>query len=229
MSTVSMNKTTDRRAFTLIELLVVIGIMAVLIAVAVPNLSGLTKGAGLNTAINELRATLSLARQWAITHNEMTYVVFPSVNVPEASGAPMGYNTFADEYKDRVRHALRAYSVYTESDGYIRDWNTLPEGLFFEPTGGDANIFENEEVSGKIQYPVYTGPSGSERDIIAIGFTPQGTGSFGTFSRIYLTEGNMIVDPETGEIIQEFEKTANYSKPIKISHFTGTATVMPDE
>lgn len=60
-------------AFTLVELLVVMVVIVTLMAVAVPAFIGIGRGAGMRTAVNNVRSTLSLARQWAITHRENVY------------------------------------------------------------------------------------------------------------------------------------------------------------
>jgi len=59
-----------KKAFTLIELLVVMVIAAVIMAVAIPSFLGMGRGAGMRTAVNNVRSTASLARQWSITHRE---------------------------------------------------------------------------------------------------------------------------------------------------------------
>ena len=64
------------KAFTLIELLVVMVIAAVIMAVAVPSFIGMGRGAGMRTAVNNVRSTAALSRQWAITHREqITFIV----------------------------------------------------------------------------------------------------------------------------------------------------------
>ena len=111
-----------RRGFTLIELLVVIGIMAALLVAAGPMWNGLTRSSGVKGATMQLRTVLSLARQWAITHRQKTYVIFPTTD------SNMQY---------------RAYTVYAITDPttgageYVREWEMLPQGVRFSPDGVD--------------------------------------------------------------------------------------------
>ncbi|MCX6991800.1 MAG: prepilin-type N-terminal cleavage/methylation domain-containing protein [Kiritimatiellaeota bacterium] len=66
-------------AFTLIELLVVMVIAAVIMAVSLPSFLSLGRGAGMRTAVNNVRSTMALSRQWAITHREeITFVASPT-------------------------------------------------------------------------------------------------------------------------------------------------------
>ena len=62
-------------AFTLIELLVVMVIAVVIMAVSLPSFLSMGRGAGMRTAVNNVRSTVALSRQWAITHREeITFV-----------------------------------------------------------------------------------------------------------------------------------------------------------
>ena len=56
--------------FTLIELLVVIVLMGVIIGISAPAFVGMGRGAGMRGAVRGVCSTLSLLRQWAITHRE---------------------------------------------------------------------------------------------------------------------------------------------------------------
>lgn len=69
------------RAFTLIELLVVMVIAAVIMAVSLPSFISMGRGAGMRTAVNNVRSTLALSRQWAITHREQITFVASSTGL----------------------------------------------------------------------------------------------------------------------------------------------------
>ena len=76
-------------AFTLIELLVVMVIAVVIMAVSLPSFISMGRGAGMRTAVNNIRSTVALSRQWAITHREQitfvassTGLVWTTNNVP---------------------------------------------------------------------------------------------------------------------------------------------------
>src|SRR6056297_1154101 len=71
------------RGFTLIELLVTMGIMAVVITLTIPAFTGLGRGTKMNSALSGLKNTFSLARQWAISHRDTVYVLFPTEGTTE--------------------------------------------------------------------------------------------------------------------------------------------------
>jgi prepilin-type N-terminal cleavage/methylation domain-containing protein len=101
------------RGFTLIELLVVMGIMALMIGLAIPAIVGMSKSSGMQSATMQMRGALNLARQWAITRRDTTYVLFSTTT--DFGGKP-----------------YRSYNVYSLKEGWLRDWMTLPAGLAFE-------------------------------------------------------------------------------------------------
>jgi len=98
--------------FTLAELLAVIIIMALMMAVAVPGLRGLTKSAGLRGATLQVKSALDQARQHAISFRQDTGVLFPA---------------WANDSKSVDSKAYRAIAVY--STNYLTDWQFLPAGI----------------------------------------------------------------------------------------------------
>ncbi|MBU4274132.1 MAG: prepilin-type N-terminal cleavage/methylation domain-containing protein [Planctomycetes bacterium] len=70
-----------RAAFTLIELLVVMVIAVVIMAVSLPAFLSMGRGAGMRTAVNNVRSTVALSRQWAITHREQITFVASSTGM----------------------------------------------------------------------------------------------------------------------------------------------------
>jgi len=127
----SRRRAGGRRAFTLAELLAVIAIMAIMIAVSVPALSGLARGASLRSATVQLRSALSLARQYAITHHQTVYVLFPTQNNDPIVGG--------DATRTR---GYRAYAICTVSNNiptYLSEWQFLPTGVI---------IMTNSDVYG---------------------------------------------------------------------------------
>jgi prepilin-type N-terminal cleavage/methylation domain-containing protein len=103
--------------FTLIELLVVIGLMALLMAFAIPAFQGMGRASAMNSAVFQLRSSVALARQWAISQRQLTYVIFPDVR--SATGV------IADK-------ASRAYIPWTEEDGALGQWRDLPNGIVID-------------------------------------------------------------------------------------------------
>ena len=68
-------------AFTLVELLVVMVIAVVIMAVSLPSFLSMGRGAGMRTAVNNVRSTVALSRQWAITHREQITFVASSTGL----------------------------------------------------------------------------------------------------------------------------------------------------
>ena len=175
--------------FTLIELLVVIAIMGILIAVTLPSFTGMGRGSKMNAALLQVRTTLSLARQWAITHREETCVVFP-------------------EWANDTNKAYRAFAVYgSGTAGYLSPWNYLPDGVVF-PTPGSGDIYTLGILSNGLP-----GFSGAVR---VLRFEPDGKakwnapfGGGSSFLNIYLTEGwvdaSGAVEPRPNSYTNELE------------------------
>jgi prepilin-type N-terminal cleavage/methylation domain-containing protein len=165
--------------FTLIELLVVIGIMAVMLALAMPAFTGLGRGTSMQTAVAELRTTLALARQYAITHRVYTFVVFPDGDPSLYSGAP-----------GEVVKAFKAYGVCYD-DGTakrcIGEWKFLPPGIVFDnvtlPIASSSGLpsatlnlftYQNFNVIPNVEFPQW----GTYRDLIGMGFRPDGSTAY---------------------------------------------------
>jgi len=123
-----------RQAFTLIELMVTIGLMAAVITLSVTAFRNVGEGTKMDVSLRSLRATTSLARQWAITNREETYVVFIHSS---SSGSRV-----LDDMK------MRAFGVFAQpAEGDIRqvqEWVYLPEGIIFRPTS--LNALETKEL-----------------------------------------------------------------------------------
>lgn len=71
-------QTNGRKAFTLIELLAVMAIMILVAGIGIGGYFGMTRGAAIRSAVLNLKSTLSLARQAALTRGKRTYVLFES-------------------------------------------------------------------------------------------------------------------------------------------------------
>jgi len=73
---VKVNTAAIRAGFTLLELLTVMGIMLLLMGAAFGAFHGFMRGASIRSATMNLRSTLSLARQYAVTRRCKTHVLF---------------------------------------------------------------------------------------------------------------------------------------------------------
>ncbi len=97
----------SRAAFSLIELLTVMGVIGLLMSVAMPALSSMTKGSQMNQALVEVTQSLEQARQYATAQNTYVWVAFN--NVAASQGAD-----------EQVRVAV----LVSKSGGDLNTWGT---------------------------------------------------------------------------------------------------------
>ncbi len=176
-----------RRGFTLAELLTVIAIIAMVLVFTLPSFQGMSRGTAMTAAVAQLKATLSLARQWAITRRQTTHVVFPDLLPGMAADTPKAY---------------RAYAVVAGST-YVKEWTYLPQGVRFDhesiPT---ENVFIRASLRKDLPFPT---DSGAIKSIPCISFSPDGTFAGGaTGCELFLREGWTTVDTNTWSLVEEF-------------------------
>jgi prepilin-type N-terminal cleavage/methylation domain-containing protein len=164
-----------RASFTLTELLVVVAIMGVLMVMTIPAFTGIMKGSKMRSAVAQVRTTLSLARQWAITHREDTYVVF-ATNSPAYFG-PM---------------ALRAFGVCTRS-AYVKEWTYLPEGVFFDRDLMETKCVNVLSGNADTRFTVCFPTAGVDQAVSCVAFRPDGRlkQNGGTRVLVGLSEGTV--------------------------------------
>ncbi len=104
-----------RSGITLLELLVVIVIMAIVMSVSIPAFTSMGRGAGMRGAVAEVRSTLSLSRQWAITKRE-----------------PVTFQCGQDNSTNY--YVVYTYDAITKSNTIIQATNYLEKGLCFHTT-----------------------------------------------------------------------------------------------
>lgn len=155
----------SRRGFTLVELLAVIAIMTILFIVAVPSLETFTRK-GLSTSIAPLTTTLRLARQYAVTHREHVYVVFPDDDDTAYTGSD-------------IDRALRSYAVIASNASgayYVSDWRYLPRGVAFDPNNAiTGSVFRVAAGTSMLPFP---SENSSPQPMPSIHFRPNGRASW---------------------------------------------------
>lgn len=194
--TTSAQSSKRLRGFTLIELLVVVGIIGLLMALVIPAFTGIGRGQTMKSSVAQLRTTAALARQWAITRRENTFILF--------ADHTLNYTSTNNSM------AWRAYAVWGENSGYIREWTHLPVGVVFNPytnrarfysgefnftnlmTLGTAKttnmVIHDEFTAWRVPFPDSNSPT---QWVYALGFTPDGRNANSDYVQysIYVSEG----------------------------------------
>ena len=189
------------------ELLIVMAIMAIILAVGIPAFNQFGKGAAMNSALSNLRSTIAFAKQWAITKRQRTYIVFPD----DATAL------YSNGREREVEKAFKSYSVYTAEEGYLQPWNYLPEGIVFNPdTNKTKNLFQRQDSLESVNFPDDTS---STNQLFCLVFTSNGRLEGAGIDRIsvYLEEGVINVDTNTGTVVTYFFKSsgAKYEMQMK--------------
>ena len=213
-----------KNGFTLVELLAVIAIMAILLIAAVPAFNSF-KQKGIQGPVTQLMSTLRLARQYAVTHRQWVYVVFPD-------------DTEVYNPPGEVSKAFRSYAVLAVTNQwatnymYVSEWKYLPKGVcFYKPNASEdsCNIFHENAISSN-RYPFPSDLSGKDRKMPAVLFKPNGHGygygaSWSDFSVswIIMTEGFIFIDTNAGAVLSStnLSGTDTLEHPIRIYNKTG--------
>ncbi|MBI5388319.1 MAG: prepilin-type N-terminal cleavage/methylation domain-containing protein [Verrucomicrobia bacterium] len=127
------------RAFTLMELMVVIGIIAIVLAIALPNLRGSRESLEIDAASRQLIADISLARGLAINGRTTVAMIFlPSdiLLLDPASFPPPA----ADQLKLLQAGVYSQYALFSfrrtgdqpgrSTARYLTEWKSLPAKTF---------------------------------------------------------------------------------------------------
>lgn len=173
----------NRVGFTLAELMVVVAIIGIMLAIALPALLNITGYSKLDAAANNVHSAAIMARQYAITHKQPTYLIFQ--DAASTKDDALAYRSYAVFTIDT--HA----SPTTEADGeFLMGWDVLPEGVIFDDiTGGSDNLFlvsEGAAWNGAISK--HNTLKINNGTFIVLGFKPNGEVGSNTHW-IYIAEG----------------------------------------
>ena len=99
-------------------------IAVVIMAVSLPSFLSMGRGAGMRTAVNNVRSTVALSRQWAITHREqITFIAMSNLVYQEDSGAWV---------------TNPAYCANNQSGEIVQKGVPLPLDVTFDPPSASA-------------------------------------------------------------------------------------------
>ncbi len=220
-----MTRGHTKDGFTLMELLVVIAIMAVLMGITLPAFNTMGRGSGMRGAVSQLRSTISLSRQWAVTHRAKTYVVFPYV-----TGSPYLNNPAYEE------KACKAYAVYsitnviTGTGEFITDWRFLPADVVFDDV---VEAGEPNDVFGDDGDMLIAQVGGKDAEYFTIVFNPDGTPGVGLNKgsgyKLRLCEGYMNVNTNSPSNPDYGFRPNGLKKIIYVNGLTGGISILENE
>ena len=115
--------TSKQQGFTLIELLFALGIAAILLNIGLPSFQTLLENSKMTAEINQLRGTLQLARESAITQNKKVTICPSEDGLTCSTNWSDGYISFIDDNSDRKNNGSDELIVQyknTDSDLILR-------------------------------------------------------------------------------------------------------------
>jgi len=190
---------------------------------ALPGFLRRGSGTAAQGAVSRLKATMNLARQWAVTRRTPTYVVFPTTTNSFA-GAPQ-----------LVVTALRGWNIWTAEDGYLNEWQFLPPGFLFRDAatsqsapGGNENLLATNVVTDRIfpiRFPLNNSPTQMMR---CISFKPDGrlNQNGATTLQVLFSEGTLQDDTTAGVASNALRNASGRTYGVRIQPLTGRASVV---
>lgn len=128
-------KTSDRQSprslrhahgFSLLEMLVVIAVIAIMMALLVPAISGFSSTAGRRGAVNIVMNTLEQARVAALESGQIVYVGFADADFPVEDMRYAAFVVFRDATEEeKLADPQRSFVV-------LKKWTRLPKKVAFK-------------------------------------------------------------------------------------------------
>jgi len=161
--------------FTLAELLMAIVIIGIMFAIALPSLTSLTGQSKLDSAANAVHSAAKLARQFAVTHNQPTYLVFNEGQ----TGSNLAYRAYSIFTINIHSRPTGSASVPREAGSFLKEWELLPAGIVFDDQSDSLNNLFNVDYSAE-----WNGALSEQNelridgaDYVVAGFSPKGATS----------------------------------------------------
>ena len=191
------NMSSNRNGFTLVEMMAVLVIMGILIAFAVPAVERIMKSSGLSIADRGVSNSLSLARQYAITHRTSTRVIFAYYDPVTPANTAGSTNMWYVAYTVVARENNTAATW-----DYVSKWDYLPAGAIFlndnpgntvvaTPTAGPfpaGSSLNSDLQSFTLPFPTASSPA-TRFAFIEFNSTGADSRSDGRTDQLTLTEG----------------------------------------
>lgn len=216
MSFSSIFRRRGAEGFSLLELLVVLGILAILVSLLLPTISGFSRTAGRRGAVNILLATFEQARVAAIESGRPVYVLFYRRHFPE----PDAIMVVRDPEDGLITSPL----------DHLTKWIKLPQGVLLHDPGA-ANILSQALPSEMSTNRLSPAPHLADGETLnALKFNESGaveypSGSAASQRQLFLSEGFRGVNGNEGMMPARKQNQGNGGgfEVISISRYTGRA------
>jgi prepilin-type N-terminal cleavage/methylation domain-containing protein len=201
-------KSHSANGFSLVELLAVMAVIAVMMSLLLPSVSGLSSTAGRRGAVNTVMNTLEQARVSAVESSRPVYVVFWRRVFPE---------------QDAIM-VLRETETGSGNYEQLTRWIKLPKGvLLHQPTAGQSVLsVDPSAVFNQSRMP--TSPSlATGESINAVVFNETGGVAFPTTKanrKLIISEG-IRGTGGTEALLSDKKQTSGGFEIISLSRYTG--------
>lgn len=212
--------------FSLLELLVVIAVMAVMLSLLLPAVSGFSSTVGRRGAVNIVMNTLEQARVAALESGQNVYVGFADKDFPVED---MRYSAFivfresTEEEKNPPGKPAGSGPKYI----VLKKWTRLPKGVAFKNVRGsvvDKDSATSLELFDGLNNEVGTSQRDQDQKLHAVGFNSSGAVTLPSTGdvKLYLYEGYFSGDQDNFTRNRNVQQSsAGLFEQISISRYTG--------